>query len=79
MGEECKVPYWRYDEAYKAIHSALSQIAAPPSGKRVTKIAFMWNPDGALSTLKTYEGEELLFTLAFSWNEDGLLAEVART
>jgi hypothetical protein len=79
MGEECKVPYWRYDEAYKAIHSALSQIAAPSSGKRVTKIAFTWNPDGTLSTLKTYEGEELLFTLAFSWNEDGLLAEVART
>ncbi len=74
-----EVPYGQYDKAYQAIHSALSQIAAPPSGKRITKQAFTWNPEGSLSTLKAYDGETLLFTLSFSWNPDGSLKEVARS
>ncbi|MGQ9624288.1 MAG: hypothetical protein ACUVT9_02840 [Candidatus Bathycorpusculaceae bacterium] len=74
-----EVPYGRYEEAYKAIHSALSGLMAPPSGKRITKLAFTWNPDGTVETLKAYMGEELLFTLSFSWNPDGTLREVART
>lgn len=74
-----EVPYGRYEEAYKAIHSALSGLMAPPSGKRITKLAFTWNPDGAVQTLKAYDGAELLFTLTFSWNLDGTLREVART
>ncbi|MGQ9539323.1 MAG: hypothetical protein ACUVTE_07105 [Candidatus Bathycorpusculaceae bacterium] len=74
-----EVPYGRYEEAYKAIHSALSGLMAPPSGKRITKLAFTWNPDGTVETLKAYMCEELLFTLSFSWNPDGTLREVART
>ena len=74
-----EVPYGRYEEAYKAIHSALSQIAAPPPGKRVTKLGFTWSPEGTLSALKVYDGETLLFTVSFSWNVDGTLKEVSRT
>jgi hypothetical protein len=77
MGQE--VPYWRYEEAFKAVHSALSGLMAPPSGKRVTRLAFTWNADGTVSTIKAFMGNELLFTLTFSWNVDGTLREVART
>jgi len=74
------VAYGRYEEAFKAIHSALSQIAAPPSGKRITKLAFTWNSEGTLATLKAYDdGEALLFTLNFTWNADGTLKEVSRS
>ena len=76
---QLEVPWGQYDKAYEAIYSALSQIAAPPPGKRITKLSFSWNPDGTLSTLKAYDGETLLFTLTFMWNPDGTLQEVART
>jgi hypothetical protein len=76
---EWTVPYGRYEEAFKAIHSALSQITAPPSGKRITKLAFTWNSDGTLATLKAHEGETLLFILSFTWNVDGTLKEVIRS
>jgi len=74
-----EIPYGQYAEAYKAIHSALMDIMAPPSGKKITKLGFTWNPDGTLATLKAYSGEELIFTLTFSWNPDGSLAEISRT
>ncbi|MEM2995786.1 MAG: hypothetical protein QXI91_07255 [Candidatus Bathyarchaeia archaeon] len=73
------VPYGRYEEAFKAIHSALSGLMAPPSGKKITKLEFTWNADGTLALLKAYDSAELLFTLTFSWNPDGSLKEVART
>jgi hypothetical protein len=73
------IPYGRYEESFKAIHSALSDLMAPPSGKRLTKIEFSWNPEGTLATLKAYESTTLLFTLNFSWNVDGTLKEVNRT
>jgi hypothetical protein len=73
------VAYGRYEESFKAIHSALLDIMAPPSGKRITKLAFTWNPNGTLATLKAYDGEELLFTLTFSWNADGALQSVTRS
>jgi len=76
---EWTVPYGRYEEAFKAIHSALSQITAPPSGKRITKLAFTWNADGTLATLKAYDVEALLFTLSFVWNIDATLKEVVRS
>lgn len=76
MGE---VPYGRYEESYKAIHSALSGLMAPPPGKKITKLSFTWNADGTVQTLKAYMGDELLFALTFSWNADGTLKEVART
>ena len=72
-----EVAYNRYDEAYRAIHSALMDIACPPPGRRITKLAFMWNVDGTLASLKAYDGADLLFTLTFTWN--GTLSEVART
>ena len=78
MGE-IEVPWSQYDKAYRAIYSALSQIAAPPPGKRMTKLGFTWDPDGTLSALKVYDGETLLFTVSFSWNPDGTLKEVARS
>jgi len=74
-----EVPYGRYEEAYKAIHSALSGLMAPPSGKKITKLAFTWNSNGTVSTIKAFMGDELLFTLLFTWNPDGTLKEVART
>ncbi|MEM3464792.1 MAG: hypothetical protein QXL91_07995 [Candidatus Bathyarchaeia archaeon] len=74
-----EIPYGRYEEAYKAIHSALSGLMAPPSGKKITRLVFTWNADGTVNTLKAFMGDELLFTLVFSWNADGTLREVART
>ena len=72
-----EVAYGRYDEAYKAIHSALMDITCPPPGRRITKLAFTWNVDGTIASLRAYDGADLLFTLTFTWN--GTLSEVART
>jgi len=72
------VPYGCYEEAFKAIHSALSNLMAPQSGRRITKLEFTWNADSTLSTLKAFESATLLFTLTFSWNADGTLKEVSR-
>jgi len=74
-----EVPYGQFDKAYQAIHSALSGLMAPPPSKKITKLAFTWNADATLATLKAYDGAELLFTLTFTWNVDGSLKEVART
>lgn len=74
-----EVPYGRYDEAYRAIHSALSSIASPPPGRKITKLAFTWNPDGSLSALTAYDNAEAIFTLTFTWNVDGTLKEAARS
>jgi hypothetical protein len=74
-----EVAYNRYDEAYRAIHSALMSITCPPPGRRITKLAFTWNGDGTLATLKAYDGADLLFTLAFTWDIGGVMKEVART
>lgn len=73
------VCYGRYEEAYRAIHSALNGLMAPPIGKKITKLAFFWNVDGTVSALKAYMGDELLFTLDFTWNADGTLKEVVRS
>ena len=73
-----EVAYNRYDEAYRAIHSALMDIACPPPGRKITKLAFTWNVDGTLASLLAYDGADLLFTLTFTWN-DNALSEVART
>ncbi len=73
------VEYGRYDEAYKAIHSALMDLTCPPPGRKLTKLGFTWNQDGTLASLRAYDGADLLFTLAFTWNIEGTLREVART
>jgi hypothetical protein len=73
-----EVAYGRYEEAYRAIHSALSSITCPPPGKKITKMGFSWNQNGTLATLKAYDGADLLFNLSFLWNQDGTLCEVAR-
>jgi hypothetical protein len=74
-----EVAYGQYAKAYEAIHSALRDLMAIPPGKKITKLAFTWNVDGTLETLKAYDGAELLFTLTFTWNVDGTLKEVARS
>ncbi len=74
-----EVAYGRYEEAYKAIHSALMSITCPPPGRKLTKLGFTWNTDGTLFTLKVYDGVDELFTLTFTWNLEGTLREVART
>jgi hypothetical protein len=76
MSEE--VAYGQYAEAFRAIHSALRDLMAPPPGKRITKLAFTWNANGTLSTLAAYDGAELLFTLTFDWNVDDTLRQVER-
>jgi hypothetical protein len=72
-----EVAYNRYDEAYRAIHSALMDIACPPPGRKITRLAFAWSVKGDLSSLKAYDGADLLFTLTFTWDDN--LREVART
>ena len=74
-----EVAYGQYAEAYRAIHSALYDLMAPPPGKKITKIAFTWNFDGTLGALLAYQDSELLFTLSFSWNFDCTLKEVSRS
>jgi len=74
-----EVAYGRYEEAYKAIHSALNGIMAPQPSKKITKLSFTWNADGTASTLSAYDGAELLFTLAFTWNANGTLQDVTRS
>ena len=74
-----EVAYGQYSEAYRAIHSALRDLMAPPPGKKTTKLGFTWNVDGTLATLSAYDGAELLFTLTFTWNVDGSLKDVARS
>ena len=74
-----EVSYGRYDEAYRAIHSALLSITSPPPGRKITKLAFTWNPDGTLSVLTAYDGGEAIFALTFVWNVDGTLKETARS
>ena len=74
-----EVAYGRYEDAYRAIHSALMNLTCPPPGKKLTKLGLTWNSDGTLASLKAYDGADLLFTLAFTWNLDGTLREVART
>jgi hypothetical protein len=74
-----EVPYGRYEEAYKAIHSALMDLTCPPPGRKLTKLGFAWNVDGTLASLRAYDGADLLFTLSFTWNTDGTLREAART
>lgn len=79
MSDSQLIPYGRYEEAFKAIHSALSQISAPPSGSRITRLAFTWNADKTLAAIEAYDVEKRLFTLTFSWNADGTLKEVNRS
>ncbi|MCW4006170.1 MAG: hypothetical protein NWF04_06205 [Candidatus Bathyarchaeota archaeon] len=73
------VEYGRYEEAYRAIHSALSGIACAPPGKKITKWEFTWNADDLVEALRAYGGEELLFTLTFAWSATGNLQEIARS
>jgi len=61
------VEWGRYGEAYRAIHDAIrSALAAPPEGKKVTKIGFWEDAEGNIKYVKFYDGADLLFTLAFS-------------
>ncbi len=63
-----EVAYGRYEEAYRAIHSALCGITAPPLGKKISKFSFTWNTNGTIAPLNAYDGAALLYTLTFTWN-----------
>jgi membrane protein involved in colicin uptake len=65
----------------ESIHNAiLSNLTSAPTGKKICKLEFTWNPDGTIATIKFFgENNELLFTLSFIWNPDGTLQSVART
>ena len=73
------VAYGRYEDAYRAIHSSLSDLTAPPPGKKITKMSMSWNVDGTLHTLQAFDGAEAIFLLTFTWNLDGTLQTVERT
>jgi hypothetical protein len=73
------VAYGRYEEAYRAIHGALSGLMAPPPGRQITRNEFVWNVDGSLRSLAAYENDKLLFTIVFVFNVDGTLRSAART
>jgi hypothetical protein len=73
------VAYGRYEEAYRAIHGALSGLMAPPPGRHITRNEFVWNVDGSLRSLAAYENDEWLFTITFVFNVDGTLRSAART
>lgn len=74
-----EVEYGRYEEAYKAIHSALQGLTNPPPGHKISRLSFNWNTNGTLTTLLAYDGVTLLFSLSFTWNSNGTIAEVARS
>lgn len=74
-----EVAYGRYEEAFKAIHSALRDLMAIPPGKKITKLAGTWTIGGQIETIKAYDGAELLFTLTFTWNADGTWKDVVRS
>jgi hypothetical protein len=74
-----EVSYGRYEEAYRAIHSALMSLTCPPPGRKITKLAFTWNLDGTLSASTAYDTAKAIFTLTFTWNADGTLKEAARS
>ena len=62
------------------LNAILNSLTSPPAGEKIRKLAFTWNLDGTVSTIKFFgENDKLLFTLSFSWNVDGTLREVART
>jgi hypothetical protein len=67
MTNESEVAYGSYSEAFKAIHSALSGITAPPTGHKITKWSVVLNEDGTLSSLTAKEGAVTLFAIAFTW------------
>ncbi len=74
-----EIIWGRYQEAYQAIHNAiLSNIASAPENKKITKISLEWTDGKFLKKLKTYQENELLFTLEFTWNPDGTLKSITR-
>ncbi len=74
-----EVPYGHYEEAYRAIHSALMSLTCPPPGRKLTKLGFTWNTDGTVATISAYDGTYLMFSLAFAWNSDGTLQQIVRS
>ncbi len=79
MTNESEVAYGSYSEAFKAIHSALSDLSAAPVGHKITEQRFTWTAQGLIETMEAYDGETKLFTLTFTWNVDSALQKVVRT
>jgi hypothetical protein len=73
------VNYGNYADAFKAIHSSLNNLGAPPPGHKITGYDFVWNLDGTIRTIQVFDGEEIIFTIDFVWNLDGTIRNVERT
>ncbi|MEM3617296.1 MAG: RHS repeat domain-containing protein [Candidatus Bathyarchaeia archaeon] len=54
-------------------------IMEPPEGRKITKLEFSYDENGNLSTLKAYEGSELLFTLTLTYDSNQNLVSVTRS
>jgi hypothetical protein len=69
---------WGSEGTISAILSSLT--ASPGPDKKIAKLAFTWNPDGTVATIKFYDpNNNLLFTLTFAWNPDSTLNSVSRS
>jgi len=73
------VPYGRYEEAFKAIHSALSSLLTAPPGKKITRLEFTYNADKDVATIVAKQDTETLFTLTFVYNVDKDIESITRS
>ena len=78
-GNEFHSPDFASQADLDALGQDLFGIMLPPAGKTITNTEYTWNADGAVETLKAYEGSTLLFTLAYTYNGDKTLKEIVRT
>jgi hypothetical protein len=61
------------------IRAALSTIAAPPKGHKITKKEYTYDTDGDIEVIKFYEGAELLFTLTYAYDENKNIQTITRS
>lgn len=54
-------------------------LDSPPAGKQITKVAFTYNVDKNVETVKAYDNSTELFTLTFSYNADENITSVVRS
>ena len=68
-----------YNRVGEVVNAVLSDIVKAPSGKKITKIEFNYDSNGNLTTLKAYQGTELLFTLMFEYDSNQNLTSIVRS
>ena len=67
------------EQAFKALHDSMQNLMAVAPGKKITKLAFTYNADKDVETLKAYDGTELLFTLTFTYNASKNVETITRS